>query len=580
MAEEQINSSKGKFSFRRGLAFTLFLWFMTLSLGPVGIVGFNEYREGKDAIVADQYEQLSTINSLLTQRVNDYFDTVITNLFIKAGASELFVSKMVEGYRTENIAPEEYVNSISYQDIYDQYASEYIDFLRFYDYSDVILGDARGNILYTVNGYEDLGQNLFEGGLSDTEFAHAVKSSLEDQQPVYADLGEYAPIGEELVSFFVLPLANDRQVVIGFIAVQIHSNNIQSLFEGAYSLGKNQTSYLVGTDQRIRFGTNISASDGMIDITGNPLIELWLTHLDQDTGEYLKIDEHFEHEDTHDNDERELTGEFAEVHDELSSDDEALLEASSAGKNHIRTYTNFSGELVLGIFLPINVSGTSMAMVSEVSQFKAFASVREFRKRLIYLVTAVALLVMLIAMLVSRKLVMPIRTINRWVNKVASGVYVEGTVLSGHNEISELSRSFSEMTNQLRTVNGENERRSWLQDGMEGLNNSIRGDKDMADLCREIVSYLARYLNMQTGAMYVLNEDNELQLMGTYAWRQRNQSQTRFAIGDGLVGQAALEKQPIELTNVPDNYLEIESGLGGTKPSHIIILPLVYEGKS
>ena len=153
------------------------------------------------------------------------------------------------------------------------------------------------------------------------------------------------------------------------------------------------------------------------------------------------------------------------------------------------------------------------------------------------------------------------------------------TVLSGHNEIGELSRSFSKMTDQLRTVNGENERRSWLQDGIEGLNNNIRGDKGMADLCREIVSYLARYLNMQTGAMYVLNEENELQLMGTYAWRQRNQSQTKFAIGDGLVGQAALEKQPIELTNVPDNYLEIESGLGGTKPAHIIIVPLVYEGK-
>ena len=597
MVEEQGKDSKSEPKFRRGLAFTLFLWFMTLSLGPVGIVGFNEYREAKDAIVADQYERLSTISTLLTERVNDYFDTVITNLFIKAGTSEAFVSELVKGYQAEGLSLAEYINSLNYQNLHDQYAAEYVDFLRFYDYSDVIIGDVEGNILYTVNGYKDLGQNLFKGELASTELARAAQKSFKSQSPIYADLGHYAPVGEEQVSFFVLPLTNERQLVVGFIAVQIRSSNIHSIFEGVHNLGKNQISYLVGMDGKIRFGTDISSANGLINIEGNPLIELWLSHMNIKTGVYTEVDSHTdpllvdshnhnhehenahknEHKDEHKDDHRgELSGDFEDIETELSAED-VLRQAHSAGKNHIRTYTSFTGERVLGIFLPVNVSGTPMAMVSEVSQEKAFASVLEFRNRMIYLVTAMILLVMFIAMLVSRKLVMPIRTINRWVNKVASGVYVEGAALSGHNEIGELSRSFSKMTNQLRTINEENERRSWLQNGIEGLNNSIRGDKGMADLCREIITYLARYLDMQTGAMYVLNADNELQLMGTYAWRQRKQSTNKFAIGEGLVGQAALEKQPIELTNVPDGYLDIESGLGGTKPSHVIIVPLIYE---
>ncbi|OED43928.1 hypothetical protein ACH42_08780 [Endozoicomonas sp. (ex Bugula neritina AB1)] len=585
MAEEENRENDGVVKFRRGLAFTLFIWFMVLSLGPLGIVGFNEYKEAKATIVSDQHEQLSTINLLLTQRVNDYFDTVITNLFIKSSASERFISKMIDEYQTKNIPPAEYINSPSYQTLYDQYSSEYIDFLRFYDYSDVLLGDAQGNILYTVNGYEDLGQNLFDGDLSDTSFAKATRQSMDKQSPVYADLGEYSPVGGERVSFFVLPLTNEHQEAVGFIAVQIHSNNIQSLFEGTQRLGSGQISYLVGVDSKVRFGSGLSTSEGVIDASDNPLVGLWLSHLDQETGLYSEDDEylgHFEgdsHGDHGGHDEEVFTGEFSDVHAEESEVAEMLRVANKAGESHIRTYTSFTGERVLGIYLPVRVSGTAMAMISEVSQFEAFASVIEFRDRMTYLIAAMVLMVMVIAILVSRKLVMPLRTINNWVNKVASGVYVEGAVLSGQNEIGQLSRSFSRMTNQLRTINEENEQRSWLQNGMEGLNNSVRGDKTMADLCREIVSYLAHYLDMQTGAMYVLTEQEELQLMGSYAWRQRKQSDNKFALGDGLVGQAALERQTIELTNVPDHYLDIESGLGSTKPAQVIIVPLIYENQ-
>lgn len=582
MAEEQKQDNGGRVRFRRGLAFTLFFWFMALSLGPVGIIGFNEYREAKDTIIADQHNQLSTVNLLLTRRVNDYFDTVITNLFIKAGTSERFISQMSEGFIKEGLPLADYVNSSGYQNLYDQYASEYIDFLRFYDYSDVILSDAKGNILYTVNGYEDLGKNLFEGALSNTEFAKAARISLDQQNPAYANLSKYAPVGEELVSFFILPLTNDQQVLVGFIAVQIHSNNIQSLFEGSKTLGNSQNSYIVGVDQKIHFGTGVELSESLIDVSDNPLIGEWLSHLNVETGVYSEPEEHLQgiEGDLHDHGdhghEDDLTGVLSEEGaDQLG--EEVLSQAAASTVNHIRAYSNFSGKWVLGIFLPINVAGTPMAMLSEVSQDEAFASVREFRDRMILLVTVVVLLVMLIAMMVSRKLVMPIRTINHWVNKVASGDYVEGTVLPERNEIGQLSRSFSKMTHQLRTVNEENERRSWLQDGIEGLNNSVRGDKDMAELCREIVTYLSRYLDMQTGAMYVLTEKEELQLMSSYAWRQRKQSDNRFALGDGLVGQAALERQMIELTNVPDDYLTIESGLGSTKPAHIIIVPFIYE---
>src|SRR5258708_39405268 len=70
-----------------------------------------------------------------------------------------------------------------------------------------------------------------------------------------------------------------------------------------------------------------------------------------------------------------------------------------------------------------------------------------------------------------------------------------------------------------------------------------------------------------------------LRLLASYAYRTRKHIGARFGIGEGLVGQAALEKQPILLQNVPDDYIQITSGLGEAPPRNIIVLPVLVEGE-
>ncbi|USE37549.1 response regulator [Endozoicomonas sp. SCSIO W0465] len=565
-----------------GLALTLFLWFIVLSIGPVVIVGLNEYQTGKEAIIKDRYDQLSSVNFQLTQRINEYFDTVLTNLFIMASPSEAFITELVmaPGYKTQPVS--EFINSREYGDIYEQYSMEYVDFLRFYDYSDVILGDAAGNILYTVNEYSDLGRNLFSSELENTLFSQAVKASFYDQQPKYADLAAYPPIGNENVVFLILPLADTHQKPIGFIAVQIHPKNIQVMFDSGESSTVGLSSFLVGKDRKIRFGTQFEHYQALEFGEDNPLINLWLSHLEDD-GSYRESEAHFgaiiadnahSHEESGEHGLESFSGDL----DALNLEEESVLNrAAKASLSHIRSYLH--GEEVLGIYLPINIAGTPMAMLSEVTHRHAFASVQDFRKRLFVLIAITFALVVVIAFVVTRQLVKPIRLITRWVNRVAAGDYEKGSVLRGNNEISELSRSFAQMTDRLRTVSNENTRKNWLQEGMAGLYNSVRGEQDMAELCRNIVTYIARYLDMHSGAMFVKDDKKLLQLMGTYAWRKRNQHANCFEMGEGLIGQAALEREVIEITRVPDGYMDIESGLGCARPGHLIIVPLCYENE-
>ncbi len=70
-----------------------------------------------------------------------------------------------------------------------------------------------------------------------------------------------------------------------------------------------------------------------------------------------------------------------------------------------------------------------------------------------------------------------------------------------------------------------------------------------------------------------------LKLLASYAYKERKNIDNRFKLGEGLVGQCALEKEKILLTNVPNDYIKITSGLGEAKPLNIIVLPIVFEGQ-
>ncbi len=84
------------------------------------------------------------------------------------------------------------------------------------------------------------------------------------------------------------------------------------------------------------------------------------------------------------------------------------------------------------------------------------------------------------------------------------------------------------------------------------------------------------------GAFYILKQDEEtqnvkLKLFAAYGYKEDKNIPKEFAIGEGLVGQVAFEKERIILTNVPEDYIKITSGLGRAKPANLIILPVLFE---
>lgn len=141
----------------------------------------------------------------------------------------------------------------------------------------------------------------------------------------------------------------------------------------------------------------------------------------------------------------------------------------------------------------------------------------------------------------------------------------------GHIEIAQ------DITEATRLQQRANER-DWLRSGEAELNHTARGEQPLDALGRRIITFLCQYLKAYSGAFYVAETEAErFRLIATYAHHRRKDLAARFAPGEGLVGQAALEQSPIVLADLPEDYLRIESGLGAAPPRHLMVLPFLFE---
>ncbi len=118
-----------------------------------------------------------------------------------------------------------------------------------------------------------------------------------------------------------------------------------------------------------------------------------------------------------------------------------------------------------------------------------------------------------------------------------------------------------------------------IKTGQASLNERMRGDQAIEGLAANIVSFICEYLHASVGALFIFNEDHTFGLAGSYAFQHRKDLRNTFKPGEGLVGQAVLEKKYILITDCPADYITIQSGLGSAVPKNILAYPLLLNDK-
>jgi signal transduction histidine kinase/HAMP domain-containing protein/DNA-binding response OmpR family regulator len=166
---------------------------------------------------------------------------------------------------------------------------------------------------------------------------------------------------------------------------------------------------------------------------------------------------------------------------------------------------------------------------------------------------------------------------------VTKGDLTRSIAVEAQGEVAILKDNINQMIANLRETNQKNTEQDWLKTNLVKFTRMLQGQRDLETVSKLILSELAPLVGAQHGVFYLMEtsegQQPYLKLLSSYAYRERKHLSNRFYLGEGLVGQCALEKERILLTEVPSDYIKISSGLGEATPLNVVVLPVLFEGQ-
>ncbi len=185
----------------------------------------------------------------------------------------------------------------------------------------------------------------------------------------------------------------------------------------------------------------------------------------------------------------------------------------------------------------------------------------------------------------ANSLTVQVRAISDVATSVTEGDLTRTIAVEAQGEVDTLKNNVNRMIGNLRETTQKNEEQDFLKTNLARFSRMMQGQKTLESLGRLIMSEVTPLVSAHHGVFYINDWDTSanteplLKLLTSYAYQERKNIANRFRLGEGLVGQCALEKKSIVLTNVPGDYIEISSGLGQAPPLSIIVLPILFEGE-
>jgi len=165
---------------------------------------------------------------------------------------------------------------------------------------------------------------------------------------------------------------------------------------------------------------------------------------------------------------------------------------------------------------------------------------------------------------------------------VTEGDLTRSIQVEARGEVAFAKDNINEMIRNLKDTTLRNEEQDWLKTNLAKFSRMLQGQRDLLTVGKLILSELAPVVSAQHGLFYIMDnsgQEPELRLLASYAYRERKGAKTRFKLGESLIGQGALEKKRILLTDVPYGYVKVSSGLGESRPVNIVVLPILFEGE-
>jgi len=173
-----------------------------------------------------------------------------------------------------------------------------------------------------------------------------------------------------------------------------------------------------------------------------------------------------------------------------------------------------------------------------------------------------------------------VRSIAEVATAVTKGDLTRFIAVEASGEMAALKDTINEMISNLKEQTLKNAEQDWLKTNLARFSRMLQGERDLATVSNLIMSELAPLVNAQYGVFYVTKreeDETKLELVASYGADSPDVLKQEFHLREGLIGQAAADRRPIVLRDVPPDFIRIGSGLGHATPANVNILPALFE---
>jgi CheY-like chemotaxis protein/methyl-accepting chemotaxis protein len=613
-----------------GVGKSLLIWFLAISIIPLASISFINFLNAYHGLTIVAEKSLNTTSQLRVEYINTFFKEIVD--FLELNSHQKldveFIKNLKTGFKENNKDFSRFVESGSWNQITESHRDEFKDLARNKGYYDIYYLDDTGNILFSIRQENDLGTNIFNGPNRYSKFAGACRTAFDERKLVFSDLEFYDPSLKRLSGFFIQPVYDENKSFIGLIALQVTMDRINQIIRQDAGYGETGQAYIVGKDRLLRSAMRFGAENEiLVKEIDNKKVKDWLFFLQyQNNQNMLKTAELDEEKvSTYDSDGKQkyVLGIYRNlnylqplgVNWVLIEEIEHSEAFAYARKLSDIVKISFIITILLVFFTSILVTRWFVSPIKQLSSWGKQVAIGHLDNKVIKAP--------------NNEIGEMVDTYNRLVNSLqsyanvaksmAKGDYNEKVEIRSENDIlgksmNQMVESFQQVVDQAnRIAKGDysisvvprseqdtlnialfsmtqtlqqnavyNKNQDWLKTGINKLDTELSGQNDISNLALNTLTFVAQYLDVQTGYLYVLDTEKDLfVLQSAYAFdNQINTANEFIRQGQGIVGQVARDKKIISLTLPEEEKIKLNLGDKIISLSTYLFCPLVFDDQT
>lgn len=568
------------------LTYKLLFSFLFLSVLAITVQILSSYWFANKSYYNKTMDIVMGENNGRKVQMESFFHEKINNLQLLSSSdkvTELYSEMEILGDTLKTDMSEPFnIRHYKYISTYNKYINYFTRFINIYDFDDLYLIDgSQGHVYFSVQKLKDLGANLAHGRYRENHLSKLWRSVVKSGKVHIQDFEVYEPLKGKYAMFIGVPVLKKDRVVAVLVAL-ITEKHINQYVSEKGQLGNLGESYFVGFNA---------------------------------------------------NRETELRSKIASAGLELgrpieSSVVDAALKKEETGFSE---YQNEDGNEYLVGYSQLRVRNLTWGVFTSIPKEEVYSPVRDMAVNNLFAAFIVIFFIVIIGVRIAANISKPIIEIKNNLLLLSQGVLPKRELeAKSQNEIGQIQDAFNRvvvgmrkyvdfadkigrkqldaefeklseedilgnsllvMQKNLKTAEEESDKRQlderkqrWTTEGIAKFGDILRQNyTDMTEHSNNIIQNLVSFLDINQGGIFLYN-DNEhnpkLNLIACFAYDRQKFIEKEIAFGEGLVGACFSEKETIYLTNIPDDYANISSGLGSAKPKSVLIVPLKMDVKT